>query len=355
MQEELDSMLSQAGISELEQQMRAMFPGNTLSFEELLGLLLRGELHRCYERIQEELVRMACGSLEGLRTIFISLLLVGISAALWRCLADAFRGKQIGELGFYFLYLFQVMLLFPCFEEVAEVSKTVINQIVLFMKLFLPTYLWIVGLASGATTAGILYQLLLFLFGIIQIGAAHVIVPMIYVYVFLNVVNGLWMEERLILLMDGCKKLVQFLCKAVTTLLLGASLVQSMITPVIDSVRGLAVQKAIRMVPGLGGIAEGVSQMVVGSAVLIKNSVGMGMLLLLLVICFAPICRIFCIAVMLKGTAALLGVLAEKRMADCTDRMGEGCLLFVRMLSVALLLFFITIAIAAYTTNRGFS
>ncbi|MDE6064244.1 MAG: stage III sporulation protein AE [Lachnospiraceae bacterium] len=57
---------------------------------------------------------------------------------------------------------------------------------------------------------------------------------------------------------------------------------------------------------------------------------------------------------MLKAAAALLGVVSDKRITACTDRVGCGGQLLFKTTGTSLLLFMITISIAAYTTNRGF-
>ena len=126
-----------------------------------------------------------------------------------------------------------------------------------------------------------------------------------------------------------------------------------MIAPVLDSLRVSAVKKAIGAIPGIGNLAEGVTEMVIGSAVLIKNSIGILMLLLLLAVCLVPLVKLLVIAGMMKGSAALAGIVSDKRITGCTDRVGDGSLLLFKAAFTAVALFMITIAVVAYTTGKG--
>ena len=54
----------------------------------------------------------------------------------------------------------------------------------------------------------------------------------------------------------------------------GISLFQSLITPVVDSLKNSAVEKAVSVLPGIGNAADGVLELALGSAVVIRNSVG---------------------------------------------------------------------------------
>ena len=177
---------------------------------------------------------------------------------------------------------------------------------------------------------------------------------MAYSYCMLAVVNGIWIEEKLSLLMDLLMKGIQAVLKAAVGVVTGVSIFQAVITPVLDSVKSSALQKALSAIPGIGNAADGVVELVAGSAVIIKNCLGIVFLLLLLAICAAPLLRIFLIACILKAAAAVMGIVSDKRITSCTDKVGEGSMLLFRTAGTAMLLFLITISMIATATNRGF-
>ena len=115
-----------------------------------------------------------------------------------------------------------------------------------------------------------------------------VVLPLIYSYCLLTMINGIWVEEKLALLADLLEKLIGWILKASLGVVTGISLFQSLITPVVDSLKNSAVEKAVSVLPGIGNAADGVLELALGSAVVIRNSVGVLLLLLLVAGCAVP-------------------------------------------------------------------
>ena len=127
-----------------------------------------------------------------------------------------------------------------------------------------------------------------------------------------------------------------------------------MIAPVIDTVKMTVMQKSITAIPGLGELAGSAAQVLLGSAVLIKNAMGVILLILLCAVCIIPLVKLFSIMAMLKGAAAIMGMVADKRMTNCANRAGDGVLLLFQTTLTALTFFVILVSIIAFTMNRGF-
>lgn len=121
-----------------------------------------------------------------------------------------------------------------------------------------------------------------------------VVLPLIYSYSLLNLINGIWVEEKLALLTDLLEKAIGWILKASLGVVTGISVFQSLITPVLDSVKTSAVEKALSALPGIGNAADGILELAVGSAVVIRNSIGVLLLLLLIAAC-AVRCYRFCL------------------------------------------------------------
>ena len=266
----------------------------------------------------------------GLINIFAAILILGIVSALFSNFSDIFQNHQVADISFYFLYLLLMAVLMKTFLAASGIASGMVADIVLFIKMFIPTYFMAVGAAQGPASAIVYYQFMLLLAYGVEKLLSSVLLPMIYSYVLLALMNGVWAEERLTLLLECLKKGIGLGLKVALGAVTSLSVFQSMITPVLDSLQGTAVKKAISVIPGIGNLAEGVTEMVVGSAVLIKNSIGLLLLLLLLAICLVPLAKLFLIACVMKGSAALAGIVSDRRITGCTDRVGDGSLLLFR-------------------------
>ncbi len=86
---------------------------------------------------------------------------------------------------------------------------------------------------------------------------AQGIIPLVYSVAMLSVVNGIWEEEKLTLLIDLLEKGIGWVLKGAVGVITGISVFQALITPVVDSVRKSTLQKLVSVIPGVGSVADG--------------------------------------------------------------------------------------------------
>lgn len=348
---ELTDLWVEYGMDELSRKLSEFFPEIEWNMKELFEQVLSGDVWGACVQFMKQIFASMGQQAEGIKSMILWLLVLGLISALFSHFGDIFESRQISSLSFYFLYLLLLSVLIRGYMEMAQIAQGTVEKITVFMKLFIPTYLIAVGAAGGSATAYGYYQvIMLLLYGIEKVMEIAVL-PLINGYVFLAFLNGVWGEDRLLLLMEGIGKLIRAGIKAVLGAVTGISLFQSMILPAVDSLKNTTLQKAVGAIPGIGDAAEGITQIVMGSAVLIKNSIGVVMLLLLLVLCALPVLKIALIACAFKGCAAVMSMAGDKQICECTDRAGEGGLLLLRATLTVIALFMIIVAIAAYTTS----
>lgn len=341
------------GLDELQEGLDTLFPEYDISLENLLNQLFQGNVIDVLAEFMKEVIAQLSGNTLGLKNVFVWLLVLGVVSALMSHLVEVFDKHQVADLSFYFVYLLMSAILLKCFAEAAETTVMALENVVLFGRLLVPVYLLTVGIATGSVTAAAYHQLLLILiYGVEQV-LLGVVVPLVYSYCLLSVINGIWIEEKLTLVVELVEKMIGWILKAAIGIVTGVSIFQSVLTPVLDSVRMGAWQKAISVIPGIGNGAEGAMELMVGSAVVIKNSVGLVLLILLLFLCAAPLFKIFITAFLLKVSAAFMGIVSDKRITACANRTGDATLLLFKTAGTALVLFLISLAVVATATNRG--
>lgn len=338
-------------LKEIEDGFASLFPGYKINMDELFSLIIQGKITEAGSVFAKGIAEGIKGELSGMKGIMVSIIVIGIVSSLFSNFSDIFAGQQVSQAGFYFLYLFLTAVLTKSFVFISEVSVNTIENIVLFVKLFIPTWFMAVGASSGIATAAFYYQVMLIAAYLIESFLISVVVPFVYSYVVLALLNGIWAEERLTLLLDFIKKGIGFLLKITMGVITGLSMVQAVIIPVLDELKISSFRKAVSAIPGVGGVAEGVTELVIGSAVLIKNSLGIMLLILLLLACMIPLLKILAVAGLVKLGAAITGIISDKRISGCADRVGEGCLLLFRCVFTAASLFFIVIGVVAYTVR----
>lgn len=349
--EYIDSWFSTSDLDSINEGMDSLFPGMNLDAKQLLSMIMNGQVIDTFKMLTGQIKDSLWGELSGLRQIFLYILILGVVSALFSEFSDLFAGQQIAQTGFYFLYLFLMVILTKVFLFVSEIASDTMESIVLFVKLFIPTYSVVVGTAQGSASGVYYYQLMLMVAYLVESFLNAVLIPFIYSYVMLALLNGLWTEEKLTLLLEFIEKGILLALKISMGAVTGLSLVQAVIVPVASGLKISAMRKAIAAIPGIGGVTEGVAELVLGSAVLIKNSMGVLLLILLFGACLMPLLKILIVTGTVKLGAAITGIVSDKRVSLCADRVGGGCLLLLRCVFTSVILFIIVIAVVSYTVS----
>ncbi|MDE6892830.1 MAG: stage III sporulation protein AE [Lachnospiraceae bacterium] len=347
----VDGWLSSCDLGAVNEGMENLFPGLSIDAETLLQMIISGNAGEAFKMLAGGVKDALVGEVSGIKNILIYILLLGVMSAVFSEFSDLFSGGQIAQAGFYFLYLFLMVLLTKVFLFMAEIASFAIENIALFIKLFIPTYFTVVGAASGTAAAVYYYQLMLVIAYLVESLLKEVLIPLIYSYVMLALLNGLWAEEKLTLLLDFIEKGIGFALKASLGAVTGLSLVQAVIMPVINSLKISSMRKALSAIPGVGGVAEGVTELVLGSAVLIKNSMGVLLLILLFGALLLPLLKIAVVTGAVKLGTAVTGIVSDKRISECADRVGTAGFLLFRCVFTSAALFIIVIAVVSVTVS----
>lgn len=351
---ETELLWEELGLDDLRDGLSELFPSYDIDPEALLEQLLTGDVLGAMTGLFSGTIRELSVQAQGLRGILVWLLILGVASALMSHFVDIFDRSQVADLSFYLMYMLMAAILLKCFAQAAETARVTMENIVLFVRLLVPAYMTAVGLAAGSVTMSVTYQLLLLMIYGVEALLIGIALPMTQGYLLIAVVNGVWQEGKLSLLADLLEKGIGWLLKAALAVVTGVSVFQAAVTPMLDATRTGLLQKMLSMVPGIGGAAGSVTGLIVGSALVIKNCVGVLFLILLVVLCAAPLLHIFLIGFLLKCAAALMGIVSDRRIVGCANRTGAAAMLLLRTTGTSVLLFLIAIAVVTLTTNQSY-
>lgn len=313
------------------------------SFQDTVLALLSGEQPFTLEGFLRSVWLEAGQNLAQEKQLFLSFLVLGIAAALLTNVTGVFQSDQIGEISFEMTYLLLFLLLLRVFEGASELAGQVLAGVLQFMQALLPAWCLSVTLAAGGTTALVFYQFLLGLIYLLDWLMGEAMLPVLKWYMVLVFVNHLTKEEYLSQLTELTGKAAGWIMKSLLGLVVGFHAVQGMVTPAVDALKGTAFTRAARLLPGIGNAAGGVAELLLGSAVLLKNGIGAAAVLVLGLLCLGPLVKLGMLTLLLKGTAALLQPVCDKRFVGCVSGAGEGVRLLLQAVFTVTVLFVITI------------
>ena len=139
--------------------------------------------------------------------------------------------------------------------------------------------------------------------------------------------------------------LIEWTLKSCTAVVISMQLIQNMIGPAMDSLKRDVIGKTAASIPGIGNAINGVTEVALGTAVIIRNGIGVIGMIILISIGIGPVIRLGLLAFLYKLLAAMVQPVSDKRMTGALSTIGNGYLLFLKVLLCLELLSFITIAI----------
>lgn len=346
-----EALLSEFDFDEIEDSLTQMFPQEKITFGEVVSSLISGDMEETIRMFLQFLADQVSYEFDYNRKNLVYVLLVALTAAVFSSFAGAFKSRQISDISFYVMYMLLITLCLTAFRTSAEGLEERLGSLVDFMRVLCPSYFLAVAFASGSVTSLFFYNVILFLIYIVELVIVRFLLPVVNIYIMIRVLGNLTGEDFLSEFADLIKKVVSWILKTLLVCVISVNVVQGLLAPAIDAVKRSALTRTAEALPWVGNAVGGVAEVVLGTAVLIKNGIGMAGAVISVAICAVPIFQMLIMALMYKLAAALVQPVSDKRITTCISGVSEGYEIMVKVIFTAGLLFMITIAIVAVSTS----
>lgn len=344
-------LLESMDFTDVDRMMEDLFPQERMRFADAVRQIMLGNTDVGRDAIKEMLQERILGAWEVNRKSILYLILLAIASAVFIGFSDIFQTRQVSQISFYMIYLLVMGICLASFQAASEWMANGVHTLTGFMKVLYPVYFAAVTVAKGSISSLAFYHLAIILIVVIEELLLHLIVPGIHMYVIIRVMNSLQSEDYLSKFAELLETAIGWGLKALMGGMIGLNVIQGMLGPAIDTVKRSAVTRGMEMVPGVGDLLGGTAEVALGTAVLIKNSIGIVGMFLCLVLCLAPLLQLAVITLGYKLAAALVQPVSDKRIIECISGVGEGCKMLMNCIFVTGILFLVTVAIVTYTTG----
>ena len=318
---------------------------------ELYAKILEGDIIKVLSYVLEYITKDDIFTNGSLKKLCITFLLLAVFAGVFGAFLDSLGGKEVSKMSFMMLHILLFSTLMTLYYEMLEIAREVVQAILLVMNAAIPVYYVAVVSSGNNLSAYTYYRTSILAIYVVEQLILHVILPFISCYMILSFGNALWLEKKLSAMTDFMKKMVAVVLKTIVGVVSGIGFLQSMVSPMIDGLKNNAVGKVTSMLPGIGNVAEGMTELTFGSMVLIKNSVGLCIFLILLITVAVPVIKLFVVSILLKGCGALMAIVSEKKFVTPVLDTSEAVTMLLKIVITVLALFVVSMAIVLFTTN----
>lgn len=340
-----EALLKGLELAEMQETVNELLGEETFSVRQALEKILAGEEVFTPDFVLETVRGFLYEHLLADREVLFQVVLLVILAALFANFTNVFSGSQAGEASFYIVYMLLLALLIHSFGELSAELSGSLEDLTAFMQALMPSYFLAVTAASGTATAMVFYEMVFGVIYLTQVLLLKAVIPGIQAYVIIELINYLHKEDFLSKLADLLKTILLWTMRTITAVVIGMELIQNMVSPALDSLKRDALGKTAASIPGIGNVINGATEVALGTAVLIRNCLGVMGIVVLVLLGLPPVIKLAMNSLVYKLLAALLQPVSDRRMTGCLSAMGEGCRLLLKVLLTLELLLLITIAI----------
>lgn len=340
-------------LSELEQKLSGMTDFSDLSFSDLVLELLQGKLPSGISGLWREVERLLFSYLGGQKQLAVQILLIALFSAVCTNFIRVFENSQIADISFYMMYLLIGTLLIGAFAEMQSLTVNTLKSLFQFVTLLLPAYVVTIVFSAGSVSALGFYELTLLSVHILQLFFIKMVLPLIRIYVVFLFFNQLTQEDLFSQASEFLKTLLEWILKTTTAILVGLQTIQCLVAPAVDTLKNSTAHRIVKALPGVGGLMDSAAETIAGSALVIKNAVGVAGMIVVLLICLLPFFKLGLSVLLFRLLCALLQPISEKRMVDCIRSFSDGVMLLMKTMLAGLAVFLVSLAMITASVRGG--
>lgn len=346
-----EELFSQFDFGEIDSFLKEQFPDEKMGFLDMIKQLISGEMEFSIETIIDIISSQFFYEFKNTKSSIVNILAIVIIAAVFHNFSGVFKENQVSEIGFFVLYMLLITVCLNSFQGLMASAVLGLDNLLDFLQLLGPIYFLAVAIATGSATSIAFYQMILILISIVELLIQGVLIPLVQVYMIVRIINDLSPEAYLSKFGDLLRTIIIWGLRTLLGGVIGINLIQGMLNPAIDSVKRSVLTRGGEAIPIIGDVIGGATEVVLGTAVLIRNGIGVAGAIICIVICMSPVIQMAVVTLMYKLTAALVQPISDKRIVGCISSMADGTEILLRILFTSGMLFLLTIAMVANTTT----
>ena len=325
--------------------------GKMPSFQNMMKALMAGNLASVLKQGAEICGHLLLSEIRTNRGLMGQILILALIGAAFSDFSGIFGSGNVSEVGFYVVYLMIMAFLAASFFASVSIAAEAAGKITEFMRVLLPSYLLAVAAAGGAMTSAAVCSFTFGAIGAVQAVLAEILLPMTRIYMLLVLAGNLLKEDMISKCTELLEHVILWALKTMFGIIVGFHIIQGMILPHADAVKNVSLLRLAQAIPGIGGLAGSVAQMIFGSGVLIKNTLGAAGILVLLFLAAVPLMKLLILMCLYHLLGAVMQPVCDKRLVACMTGIAVGHGILLKIVTYSIALFAVTIAILCITTN----
>ena len=294
------------------------------NFEEIVGEIVSGKFSPDTGGLTNRLIGLFLGELKTAFALVGSIAALILISSFINNLHQAFKKNTVSEATGFALFVYIAAIAATVFENAGSYVITTLRDITLLVHSIIPAMSLLCVSGGEAVIATLSHPIMYFVCSAAGMLIKNVITPLVLLRAVTTLLCAVTGNGSLNEFSELFAKVHKTLLALSMSLFAGILGISSFAAASFDSLAARGVKFAIgASVPVIGGsIAEAMSS-VAGSALLLKNAIGLGGVILLFALFAMPLLKLWALSLSLRLTAAFTAPVAEKRVGETLRKLGE--------------------------------
>ena len=268
--------------------------------------------------------------LSGVRlmTNVITLVIIG---SICRSIIESLNNNHTVKLVYYIEYIIIATVVIDSFMQILKLTQNTIVKLTNFMNLLVPLFTTLVLTTGNITTTNIFQPILLFAINFITNFSNEFLIPMLLISMSLTITSSLLEKGQL----DGISRFLKSSIVWILGILLTVFTVwlslEGTLSSSVDGFAAKTTKVAVsNFIPVVGKILGDSVDAVLGSANILKNTIGILGTLIIICIVMAPLIKITMYCICFKVTALLGEAITDARCSKLISGLADGYKILLR-------------------------
>jgi len=284
--------------------------------------------------------------------LLTKLVVLAIAAALLQNLQSAFDADATGRLAYSVVYLVLIGLALSGFGLAVTAAKQAMDGMSGFMVAMLPALLTVLAGMGGVTSAAIFHPIMITFVSTAATTMVAIVFPLIFLSAVLEIVSGLGESVKLTHLAGLLKQGATIVMSLTFTVFLGVVAFKGAAGAVADGLTMKTAKFALgTFVPVVGKMFADATDLIFGSAILLKNALGLLGVAAIFFIAIFPLLKILSLVLVYQLAAALVQPAGAGQVANMLSTMAKSLQMVFASVAVVALMFFVGITVIVGAGN----
>lgn len=336
-------------ISNMSSVEKEIFSSN--SFLNKVKDVLSGKTELNFSNISSAFFSLLSGYIVSILPLFCAILGIGILSSIITQTSYS-KDKTIADIIHFVCYGIIITLVFSSTAKVITITSQTISSLREQMEIGFPILLTLMTAIGSSVSVGVYQPVVAILSGSLMTIFSNFIMPLFVFCLVFTIVGHLSNDIKLNKFSSLFQNIFKWSIGLVFTLFSAFLVVQGVTAGSFDGLSVRTTKYAIKSyVPFVGSyLADGLN-LILTSSILIKNSVGMVVLILLIITMLSPILNILILKLCLSLTSSILEPICDKRVCNFLSSTSKCLSMLIATICCAGFAYLITVGLIMCTGN----